>query len=269
MIDTPSWLEGHVESLQIPALTTARYDCPVCGAKNTFSVTDDGLQRKWFCFHADCNVKGYTGVMLTSDNASSAFKKSASKPAPPPTDSVFEVPHTFVQLSRSIDAELYLRKVGCYDAYLANRADIRYDIKKDRAVFLVKKRGVIVDAVGRLINGTGPKWFRYANSKQPFVCGEHSSAVLVEDCASACSCSNITTGVALMGTHLLQDHIDVLRRYEKVIVALDKDATDKAIEIVRVLTQEGISAKLAVLKNDLKNMEREERDDFLRYQINR
>ena len=45
MIDTPSWLEGHVESLQIPALTTARYDCPVCGAKNTFSVTDDGLQR--------------------------------------------------------------------------------------------------------------------------------------------------------------------------------------------------------------------------------
>ena len=72
-----------------------------------------------------------------------------------------------------------------------------------------------------------------------------------------------------MGTHLLQDHIDALRRYEKVIVALDKDATDKAIEIVRVLTQEGVPAKLAVLNNDLKNMEREERDDFLRRQIDR
>ena len=80
MVDTPSWLEGHVESLQIPALTTARYDCPVCGAKNTFSVTDDGLQRKWYCFHADCNVKGYTGVMLTSDNASSALRKAHRSP---------------------------------------------------------------------------------------------------------------------------------------------------------------------------------------------
>ena len=82
MVDTPSWLEGHVESLQIPALTTARYDCPVCGAKNTFSVTDDGLQRKWYCFHADCNVKGYTGVTLNSENAASVFTKRASPNTP-------------------------------------------------------------------------------------------------------------------------------------------------------------------------------------------
>ena len=61
----------------------------------------------------------------------------------------------------------------------------------------------------------------------------------------------------------------LLRRYDKVIVALDKDATDKAIEMVRVLAQEGVPAKLAVLNNDLKNMEREERDDFLRRQIDR
>ena len=55
----------------------------------------------------------------------------------------------------------------------------------------------------------------------------------------------------------------------RCIVALDKDATDKAIEMVRVLAQEGVPAKLAVLNNDLKNMEREERDDFLRRQIDR
>ena len=136
-------------------------------------------------------------------------------------------------------------------------------------MFLVKKRGVVVDAVGRLINGTGPKWYRYSSSKQPFVCGEHSVAVLVEDCASACSCSNVATGVALLGTNLLQEHIDALRKYSRVIVALDKDATDKAIEIVRVLSQSGVSAKLAVLSNDLKNMEKDERDEFLRRQVNR
>ena len=269
MQETPPWLAGHVESLPIPALTTARYDCPVCGAKNTFSVTDDGTQRLWYCFHADCNVKGRTGVTLDKDYAANVFKKRQSKPVPETNDSVFEIPHTFVQLSRSVDAELYLRKVGCYDAYLANRADIRYDIKKDRAVFLVKKRGIVVDAVGRLINGVGPKWYRYSRSKQPFICGDYSTAIVVEDCASACSCSNVATGVALLGTNLLQDHIDALRNYSRVIVALDKDATDKAIEIVRVLSQAGISAKLAVLSNDLKNMEKDERDDFLRRQVNR
>ena len=171
MEDTPSWLEGHVESLQIPALTTARYDCPVCGAKNTFSVTDDGLQRKWYCFHADCNVKGYTGVTLNPDNAASVFKKKLQKSEEKAEDGIF-VPDTFVPLSRSLDAEIYLRKVGVYDSYFQNRADIRYDVKKDRAVFMVKRRGVVVDAVGRLIIGTGPKWYRYANSRQPFVCGE-------------------------------------------------------------------------------------------------
>ena len=97
----------------------------------------------------------------------------------------------------------------------------------------------------------------------------NTPAIVVEDCASACSCSHQMTGVALMGTNLLQEHIDVLRRYDKVIVALDKDATDKAIEMVRVLAQEGVPAKLAILNNDLKNMEREERDDFLRRQIDR
>ena len=244
---SPSWLAGHVESLDIPPMTTARYDCPVCAKKNTFSVTDDGMQRLWYCFHADCNVRGRTGVTLDKDHAANVFKKAAPKPTTKPTDSLFEIPHTFVQVSRSQDAELYLRKVGCYEAYLANRVDIRYDI----------------------INGTGPKWYRYSSSKQPFVCGEHTVAVLVEDCASACSCSNVATGVALLGTNLLQEHIDALRKYDRVIVALDKDATDKAIEIVRVLSQSGVSAKLAVLSNDLKNMEKDERDEFLRRQVNR
>ena len=100
-----------------------------------------------------------TGVTLDKDHAGNVFKKVHPSLSPKKTDSLFEIPHTFVQVSRSQDAELYLRKVGCYDAYLANRVDIRYDIKKDRAVFLVKKRGVVVDAVGRLINGVGPKWY--------------------------------------------------------------------------------------------------------------
>ena len=106
-MNSPSWLAGHVESLAIPPMTTARYDCPVCANKNTFSVTDDGMQRLWYCFHADCNVKGRTGVTLDKDHAVNVFKRRQTKPAPETTSSVFEIPHTFVQVSRSVEYLIY------------------------------------------------------------------------------------------------------------------------------------------------------------------
>ena len=265
---SPSWLAGHVESLDIPALTTARYDCPVCAKKNTFSVTDDGLQRLWYCFHADCNVSGRTGVTLSKQSAKTVFDRP--KQSSPITNkfSEFEMPDTFVSVGRNLDAELYLRKVGAYDAYLSGLADIRWDFRMGRVVFIIKSGGKIIDAAGRLINGVGHKWHRYGSSKHPFICGGKSIAFLVEDCASACAVSESAVGVALLGTNLLPEHVEVLSRYEKVFVALDKDATDKAIEMVRMLHPR-VPTKLTVLHTDLKNMNKDERNDFLRSQLNR
>ena len=265
---SPGWLAGHVESLDIPALTTARYDCPVCAKKNTFSVTDDGLQRLWYCFHADCNVSGRTAVTLSKQSAKSVFDRSSAKPPPSRTSNTYEVPDTFVSVSRSIDAELYLRKVGAYDAYLSGLVDIRWDFKMGRVVFMIKKNGKIVDAAGRLINGVGHKWHRYGSSKHPFICGRQSVAILVEDCASACAVSESAVGVALLGTNLLPEHVDVLSGYDQVFVALDKDATDKAIDMVRILHPH-VPTKLTVLHTDLKNMDKDQRNEFLRSQLNR
>lgn len=268
-MSSPSWLPGHVESLDIPACTTARYDCPVCGGKNTFSVTDDGHQRKWYCFHADCNVKGYTGVTLTKEYAKRAFKTQKTSPQITEAKTTdFVLPDTFVSVGRSLDAELYLRKYGAYDSYLSGAVDLRWDFKRGRVVFLVKHKGKVVDAAGRLIHGVGPKWYRYGSSRHPFYCGTHDSAFVVEDCVSACAVNPMATGVALLGTNLLQEHIDFLCRFKSVFVALDKDATDKAIDMVRTLSTK-VSTKLTVLHTDLKNMEKEERNDLIRSQLNR
>ena len=264
---SPAWLCGYVESLDFPSLTRYRSDCPVCGKKNTFSVSDDGLQRLWYCFHADCNVSGRTGITLTKNHASKMFEKRAERP-PDPTPQTFTVPDTFVSLSRSIEAELYVKRVQSYDAYLAGRADIRYDFQRNRAVYLVKNGNKVVDAAGRSIDGRTPKWYRYGASKRPFTCGVHTCAILVEDCASACSVSNNATGIALLGTNLLTEHIDILKQYDRVFVALDKDATDKAISMVRALHSH-VPTKLIVLKTDLKNMKKDERDDFIRSYIDR
>ena len=52
--------------------------CVVNGS-NTFSVTDNGFERLWYCFHADCHTKGSTGIQLTKENSKVAFKEKIVK----------------------------------------------------------------------------------------------------------------------------------------------------------------------------------------------
>ena len=263
---SPRWLKGHVESLSIPAYGRYRSDCPICGKPNTFSVTDNGFERLWNCFHADCNTKGGTGVSLNRDNASNVFVKKETKQEETKVD--FVIPDTFVSLSRNINAENYVKQVHSYDAYLSGLADIRYDFQRDRVVYLVKDGDKVVDATGRSLTNSKPKWLRYGNSRYPFLSGEGGNLFIVEDCPSACSISNLVRGLALMGTSLLDSHIQVIQNYKKIFVALDKDATRKAVDIVRHLSNY-VPTKLVVLKKDLKNMEKEERDDFINNYISR
>ena len=201
-------------------------------------------------------------------SASTVFERSAAVAPPPRTSNTYEVPDTFVSVSRRVEAESYLRKVGAYDAYLCGAADIRSDIRLNRVVFLVKQKGRVVDAAGRSLDGRGPKWYRYASSKYPFVCGSGSDAIIVEDCASSCAVHGNAVGVALLGTSLLTEHIDTLKRYDRVFVALDKDASDKAVTMLRTLHSH-VPTRLMILHTDLKNMEKDERNDFLRSHINR
>ena len=182
------------------------------------------------------------------------------------SDTEFVVPDTFVSLSRSKEAEAYVKRVGSYDAYLNGLADIRYDFKQERVVYLVKHNNKIVDATGRSLNERKPKWRRYGNNKYPFVCGTSHTLFIVEDCPSACCVSFSVSGLSLMGTTLLDEYIDIIKNYEKVFVALDKDATSKAYIMMRKL-RNYVPTKLIVLNKDLKDMERGERNEFIRRYI--
>ena len=61
--------------------------------------------------------------------------------------------------------------------------------------------------------------------------------------------------------------MDVITKYKKVYVALDKDATSKAYMMIRKL-RNYVPTKLIVLNKDLKDMEKGERNDFIRRYIN-
>ncbi len=264
-----NWIKDYVGSLYVVPYGRYRGDCPICNRINTFSVTDTGFERLWNCFHADCNTGGSTGVQLTKENSKVAFKEQIEKEEKKET-SEFVLPDTFVSLSRSINAENYVKEVNSYDAYLSGLADIRYDYQQDRVVFLVKSlsNGRVVDATGRSLNNNRkPKWRRYGNNKRPFICGRSDTALLVEDCPSACSVAHISTGIALMGTSLLDEHIEIIKNFKKVYVALDKDATSKAISLIRKL-RNYVPTKPIVLNKDLKDMNRGERDEFIKRYIN-
>ena len=138
-------------------------------------------------------------------------------------------------------------------------------MKQDRVVFLIRDDEdptTFVGAVGRaLSSATYPKWYMYGNKDVPFKCGlhEHNEAVIVEDCASACAVSNILTGVAILGTSLKQSHKQSLKSYDKLYIALDRDATTKAFDIANELRSEGFkNVEIKALKDDLKYFNTEE-----------
>lgn len=260
-----NWITDFVMDLPLQPNGRLRMNCPMCGKKNTFSVGEQNGQRLYHCFHADCSASGRTGFRLTKDVSTHPMLLKANKKSsvPPAVGcAAFEIPSTFVPISRSPESVAYLKRVHAYDAYLDGRVDLRFDFQRNRIVYMITDGRKVVDAAGRTLTGEKPKWWRYGKSGNPFVCGTGRMAIVVEDCASACCVSGVFSGVALLGTNLLDSHVAVLRKYERVFVALDKDATQKALQIVRKL-QGIVPTNLMILNQDLKDMDNDTRERIL------
>ena len=220
-----------VRSHDLESNNHIRTDCPYCNGSNTLSITREHGYLKWLCFKASCNVKGIEGVGRTSKELHDWLSDSTTT-----EDKPFELPSHLIPATGNRDCVNYLSKNNCLEAYTKRLVDIRYDPKQHRAVFVVYSKGHIVDAVGRALDYKDkPKWFRYGSSGKPLIVGTHSCAVLVEDAASACAVSPYATGVALMGTNIQYSQLSDLRQFDSLKVALDADATRKAISFQKLL----------------------------------
>lgn len=136
-----------------------------------------------------------------------------------------------------------------------------YDIRQDRVVFLVRHGNRIVDAVGRALDHKQPKWLRYGASPIPFVypftpnTTGNRVGIIVEDVISAYTAHKLTGiyGVALLGTQLTAFHKWYVAQYfDSLIVAMDPDALDKTMSIVRELRANIADVKALKLAEDLK-----------------
>ena len=227
-----------------------RMDCPFCSGTNTLTIKRTNADLLWYCFHASCSAKGnHEGEMTMEQVYETVVTKEKEK------EKDFVMPKSFVSIFSTDKCTDYLKKNHSIESYIKGKAEMKYDVKQHRAVFIIKEKEKVKGAIGRGLNAqVYPKWFMYGSKTYPFICGNTDTAVLVEDCASACSVSESEphTGVALMGTSLPDSYIPVLKKkFKKVIVALDRDATTKAFDISNQLRYY-MDTEVKILEDDLK-----------------
>ena len=222
---------------------TKRMDCPECGGRKTFTVTNNLGSLVWNCYKAGCHVSGGKRVHLTADD----IRKSLGSVAEETHSITFDKPEWLVKDDAAIAAfcnewELDPKVLG-----------LLYDVKEHRVVFPVMQGNAMVDATGRALGKRIPKWKRYGKSSLPYVCGRGKTAVVVEDCVSAAIVgTDGFVGVAVLGTSLSDGHKKYLSQFSTAIVALDPDALPKTLQFAKELRGHVSDVKVLRLDDDLK-----------------
>lgn len=236
-----------LEELDLEEGKTLTMDCPVCKGKKKFTATRVDNVILYNCFRNSCTVKGKRQVGRTVES----IKRKMNGHSIPEKIVDFEMPEYF---SRDLTAcEDFIHRWGLSDLKLY------YDVKDDRVVFPIHKNGRVVDAIGRsLFNNTAPKWYKYGKNCSYYAHTLHISdvftAVLVEDVISAITVANYfpVTGFGILGTSLQQEHLYALSDFDRVVVALDPDASKKALEHAKDLNSYVKEVRVLKLKDDLK-----------------
>ena len=253
-------LSDYLANINLYTGETLRDECPRCRKDNTFTATNMGSYILYNCYHADCNLSG----KIQEGVSKSSFKTSKA----PVVKEEFNVNnHFFVDINRDERAIKYLKSTNSLDAHLENRITVVYDLKQDRVTFLISKDKQVVDACGRKLGKYGSKWHRYGSTKLPFIVqGKQNpkTAVVVEDCSSACAVSCMYSGVALLGTHLTDQSLECIKEFDSAIVCLDKDASTKSIKIAQQI-KPFMPVRIKILETDLKNLSPEKTVEFFNF----
>ena len=246
-------IRSFVEGLDLRDGESQRMNCPACGGKNTFTVTNTSGSVVYNCYRLDCGIRGAAHVGLTAAEIKLKLSRihEDTRKADIPT---MVIPEYVTKPSAdNILISNFRNKWQLQDVALL------YDVKDRRAVFPIYHQGRVVDLVGRALDGKLPKWLRYGGQAPVYksIRGRDKRvAVVVEDVISAHTVSSLvsdTTGLAILGTSLTADHMAILGEYDRVIVALDRDAAHKTLLYKRSIeTWTGIEAQALLLVDDIK-----------------
>ena len=245
-------IRSHLDTLTIAEGQRLRMDCPQCRARNTFTVWKDDGVLVYHCFKLTCTVRGAYGIGMTADEIK--FKMQGQTKEKPIDLERMIVPEYLVKPTHEHTLmQNYIRKWSLY------KEDLMYDVKDRRAVFLIKENNRLIDATGRSLDGSKPKWFRYTGEASVFTRirgNTNGTVVVVEDVISAMTVAQLfprTTGLAILGTSLGEAQMQHIQNYSRVVVALDPDAAHKTLTYKREIEAwTGLNTIALRLEDDVK-----------------
>jgi hypothetical protein len=231
-------------------------DCPFCGGRKKFGMIKQDGKLLWNCFRASCGVKGSYKAGRGLSGVKDYIQRRETK-------AVYynSLPKIVSSVRHHPQAMEYLQSVNSIDAYEQGLITIKYAPTDNRVLFYTQdKEG----AVGRALDGRTPKWYTYGNTSQGIHVGE-GIPVLVEDTPSACSVARLEgySGYALLGTRITPRIKARLRQFTHVLIVLDKDASSKALSLVKSV-QSVCNATVRFTETDLKCLTGEQIQSILR-----
>ena len=262
-------IKQYVKDLDLVEGQKHRGKCPECGRHNTFTATNNLGKLLWNCYANSCRLSGIMTINMSVEEIKNKMEehhklKIQAGTTYNPYDLniakekvAFKLPDYVV---KSKDHEALLFKFGEDYGIDEESLGLLYDVKEDRIVFPMYDNNQLVDAIGRAVESSiTPKWLRYGEYANGFIRGNCLIAVVVEDCISAAVVETLgLTGIAILGTSLTPSHIETLRHYRKVIVALDPDAAAKTIEYTKLLKGNDVNAFALKLLDDIKYRRKED-----------
>ncbi|MAJ43705.1 MAG: hypothetical protein CMF96_07100 [Candidatus Marinimicrobia bacterium] len=244
-----------INDLQLSSGDSKRMNCPTCGGRNTFTVTNAMGKVIWNCYKASCPVSGGTNVSMSVSDVRKALGYMVDELEPSP----FKKPDYLVQGYGFPEVHKFCKLYGLDPKELK----LLYDVKENRIVFPIMKDGKMVDGSGRCLSHSPIKWKRYGKSDLPYTFGCGTVAVVVEDSVSAAvvgatanrldaSSNGVYVGVAVLGTSLSEGHKRYLSQFSTIIVALDPDAIPKSLKFAKELRTYCKNVRVLKLIDDLK-----------------
>jgi len=236
---------GIIKNIHLKDGERKTLNCPFCGGRKKFSIGKLDGKVMWNCYKASCNTKGIYSGPRSPDEIRAYLSSTQNRSF---KSTINSLPEITASVEHHLPALQYLVDVNAYDAYKNGLIKVRYDPREDRVVFYNKQE---TGAVGRSLSNKNPKWFTYGELPYGIAVGKGSTAVLVEDVASACSISRIKgyTGIALLGTTLTYSIKKTLSNYTNVVIVLDNDAKSKALSMIKRI---GNNATMRITKKDPK-----------------
>ena len=246
-------IKSYLQTFDIKEGTPYRGKCPACGRANTFTATKQDGVVLYHCYSLSCGIKGAHSEGMTAEEI---MNKLRPKEYSQLDKEIFTLVWPEYVVQPSAEHTMLKRFVSRWEL---EHVDLMYDVKDRRAVFPIRYKGRLIDAVGRALDGAIPKWFRYSGAADVYtsVVGNPSGVVImVEDVISAIAAARLSpglTGMAILGTSLSADVVKHLDGYYKVIVALDPDASHKTLQYKREIEAwTGLETKALRLDDDLK-----------------